>query len=759
MDDLTEDKAMLVLVRHGQSEWNFANRFIGWYDSPLTEEGEWEAEDAGRLLREHRIEVDEVHTSMLSRTLSTARLALEKMRKKGLSVPANNEFRSTWRLNERSYGALTGRNKKECTKEYGKEKLKLWRRSWDVPPPQYEDGGELYEAETRAFRAKVEALSAEGIYDRDADPPPAELPRGESLKDTTERLKPYWEQTLLPALQRGRRIMVFGHENNLRALVKLMDGIGDEEILSVDIPRAMPFVYFFERNHVIRSDGGIPRLKPIRLTPADAAEGSELLSARYLVSAELINAFHQRDVMNVYDTSVAENLEEVCIVGDLNEDSSTMCEVIGDYQHDFDDEDPDKHIVDGQEKALTGQTKIVDQRGAPVPASASGPAFAVPGAAVGRSRPAARSRPGGCAAGATAGSGGGGPPAEALGPTAGAFIGHTCAAFAAVAVGLLFAVHPRRGLRFRREISRRGSMVQLAQANKKFDQGYDLDDCAGEGCDAAGELQGALEEGAVGAEEEICELLGYDLGETLIAQIGRKFTEEERRTAYRSCGFEAAKSSAGQPQAVWLIGPSASGKSTLAPLVTAWVGITEEGYVTVDGEPFRDNHMGYQEALHEGKQRGCVWWGAYVNIRENVNKEKQRMLQAAVEESKHMVIPSTCLRQSQCVEVARMLLDNGYLIHIVGMYGSKEEIVARGQKRAKERGKRYDAREFGLALKQFRPMLELCNGTYRMICTTSRPGEFDTTDEGVGPLTSEQIQQICLQVNEKVGAGEVDVAA
>jgi len=231
MQELLPNRAMLVLVRHGQSEWNFANRFIGWYDSPLTEEGEWEAEEAGRLLVDHNIEVDEVHVSMLDRCLSTARIALSKVRESGLNVPDDDSFRTSWRLIERSYGALTGRNKKECTKEYGKDQLKLWRRSWDIPPPQFQGDCDVYDAQTQAFNAKVGNLSSMGLFDSEADPPPEEPPRGESLKLTYERVIPYWQNVLLPSLQQGKRVMVFGHENNLRALVKHLDGISDQDIL------------------------------------------------------------------------------------------------------------------------------------------------------------------------------------------------------------------------------------------------------------------------------------------------------------------------------------------------------------------------------------------------------------------------------------------------------------------------------------------------------------------------------------------------
>lgn len=250
--------------------------------------------------------------------------------------------------------------------------------------------------------------------------------------------------------------------------------------------------------------------------------------------------------------------------------------------------------------------------------------------------------------------------------------------------------------------------------------------------------------GPVSAEEEICEVVGYELGDELISKIGREFEDDERQEAYKECGFTDAVSSE-RPQAIWLIGPSASGKSTLAPIAAGWAGISDEGYVTVDGEPFRDSHRGYQEALQEGKQKGCVWWGAYVGIRENVNDEKQDMLALAADERKHLVIPSTCLRRSQCVDVAEMLLERGYKVHIVGIYGNREEIVRRGQKRSVHKGKRYDPREFGMALRQFAPMLRLCTGEWKMMCSTNEDWKIPT-DEGTGPLAEEEIERICRKI-------------
>jgi hypothetical protein len=253
------------------------------------------------------------------------------------------------------------------------------------------------------------------------------------------------------------------------------------------------------------------------------------------------------------------------------------------------------------------------------------------------------------------------------------------------------------------------------------------------------------DEAADGAQDDICELLGWEMGESLIDMLNRPFNETERRAARCSAGCERAVSGQEQPQAIWLIGPSASGKSTLAPIAASWVGIDSGDFVMVDGEFFRDNHQGYQAALVEGEQHGCVWWGAYVGIRENVNLEKQAMLQDSIKAHQNLVIPSTCLRQSQCVDVVRKQLENGYKVHIVGIYGDKDVIVGRGRKRAKEKGKRYDPREFGFALKQFAPMLRLCNGRYFMVCTTSKDSSTPT-DHGEAPLSEADIKDACVKV-------------
>lgn len=168
----------------------------------------------------------------------------------------------------------------------------------------------------------------------------------------------------------------------------------------------------------------------------------------------------------------------------------------------------------------------------------------------------------------------------------------------------------------------------------------------------------------------------------------------------------------------------------------------DDGYVIIDGEAFRDAHSGFQEAIENGHQHGCTYWGAYVAIRENINNEKQLLLENAMKEKKNLIIPSTCLRTSQCLDVAEMLQNNGYAVHIVGVYGDKETIIKRGRKRASFSGKRYDPREFELALTRFAPMLRRCTGKWQMVCTTGDV-PFLVTGQGSGPLVESEICTIC----------------
>lgn len=211
----------VVLLRHGQSTWNLENRFTGWTDVGLTEQGMQEAIQAGRRLKEAGYTFDLAFTSVLRRAIKTLWLVLEEMELEWIPV-----YRS-WRLNERHYGALQGLNKAEMAAKYGEEQVKLWRRSYDVPPPplDWED------ARHPRFDRRYAFLD------------PKILPTCESLKDTLERVLPYWHETIVPAIRGGRRVLIAAHGNSLRALVKYLDQLSDQEIVELNIPTGIPLVY------------------------------------------------------------------------------------------------------------------------------------------------------------------------------------------------------------------------------------------------------------------------------------------------------------------------------------------------------------------------------------------------------------------------------------------------------------------------------------------------------------------------------------
>jgi 2,3-bisphosphoglycerate-dependent phosphoglycerate mutase len=212
----------LVLLRHGQSTWNAENRFTGWVDVDLSETGEAEARSAGKLLAaEPEIAIDSVHTSVLTRAVRTANLSLDEM---GLSyLPV----RRHWRLNERHYGALQGLNKKETAAQHGLDQVKLWRRSYTIPPPPVPFSDPNHPANDRRYRLV----------------PASALPASECLADVVLRLLPYWQDAIAPELLAGRTVFVVAHGNSLRALVKELESISDEEIPSVDIPTGIPRIY------------------------------------------------------------------------------------------------------------------------------------------------------------------------------------------------------------------------------------------------------------------------------------------------------------------------------------------------------------------------------------------------------------------------------------------------------------------------------------------------------------------------------------
>lgn len=210
----------LILVRHGQSQWNLENRFTGWWDVGLTDRGVEEARAAGTLMAQKGLLPSAAFTSLQTRAIKTLHYALETCGR--LWIPETKD----WRLNERHYGGLTGLDKAETAARHGEEQVHIWRRSFDVPPPEMESGGP---------------------YDLAADPRYAgiDIPRTESLKLTIERVLPYWRETILPVLAGGDTVLVSAHGNSLRALVKHLSGISDEEITGLEIPTGQPIVYEF----------------------------------------------------------------------------------------------------------------------------------------------------------------------------------------------------------------------------------------------------------------------------------------------------------------------------------------------------------------------------------------------------------------------------------------------------------------------------------------------------------------------------------
>ena len=221
----------LVLLRHGESVWNQENRFTGWTDVDLAEKGMNEAREAGRLLREQGFVFDLAYTSVLKRAIRTLWLAFDQMDL--LWIPVTK----SWRLNERHYGALQGLNKAETAAKYGDEQVLVWRRSYDIPPPALDKADSRYPGQDPRYTG----LSAQ------------ELPLTECLKDTVARFLPYWLATIAPQVKAGKRIIITAHGNSLRALVKYLDNVNDQEIVGLNIPTGIPLVYELDDD-----------LKPIR---------------------------------------------------------------------------------------------------------------------------------------------------------------------------------------------------------------------------------------------------------------------------------------------------------------------------------------------------------------------------------------------------------------------------------------------------------------------------------------------------------------
>src|SRR5688572_21894289 len=216
----------LVLLRHGESTWNKENRFTGWKDVDLSDKGREEAAEAGRLMAAEKYEFDVAHTSVLKRAIRTLWIALDEMDMMWLPV------QNSWRLNERHYGALQGLNKAETAAKHGDAQVQIWRRSYDIPPPPLTQDDPDHPSHERRYASIA----------------PKELPLGESLKDTVERFLPYWHAMIAPEIKAGKRVLIAAHGNSLRALVKYLDNISDQDIVGLNIPTGIPLVYLLNED-------------------------------------------------------------------------------------------------------------------------------------------------------------------------------------------------------------------------------------------------------------------------------------------------------------------------------------------------------------------------------------------------------------------------------------------------------------------------------------------------------------------------------
>jgi len=241
----------LILLRHGNSDWNQKNLFTGWVDVRLSDQGVAEAKRAGELLAASGLKPEILYTSVLTRAIQTANLALEVADR--LWIPVKR----TWRLNERHYGALQGKDKAQTLAEFGEEKFMTWRRSFDVPPPALDDDAEYSQAHDERY----------------ADLDDAELPRTESLKLVIDRMLPYWESDITKDLAAGKTVLVTAHGNSLRALIKHLDGVSDEAIAELNVPTGIPLVYELDENFVPTGPG-------VYLDPEAAAAGAAAVAAQ-----------------------------------------------------------------------------------------------------------------------------------------------------------------------------------------------------------------------------------------------------------------------------------------------------------------------------------------------------------------------------------------------------------------------------------------------------------------------------------------------
>ncbi len=216
----------LVLLRHGESQWNLENRFTGWHDVNLTEQGEREGQEAGRLLKAEGFKFDVAYTSVLTRAIRTLWLALTEMDQ--VWIPVHRE----WRLNERHYGSLQGLNKAETAEKHGDDQVLVWRRSYDIPPPPMTKDDPGYAGKDRRYANLDEA----------------NIPLTECLKDTVARFLPLWEETIAPQIKSGKQVLIAAHGNSLRALIKYLDGVTEDEIIGMNVPTGMPLVYDLDEN-------------------------------------------------------------------------------------------------------------------------------------------------------------------------------------------------------------------------------------------------------------------------------------------------------------------------------------------------------------------------------------------------------------------------------------------------------------------------------------------------------------------------------
>lgn len=240
----------LILLRHGQSDWNEKNLFTGWVDVNLTEKGREEAVRAGELFREHNIVPNILFTSRLTRAITTANLALEAADLAWIDVERS------WRLNERHYGALQGLNKAEVLDEYGEEKFMTWRRSFDTPPPALQDDSEFSQANDPRYADLGD-----------------DLPRTEALKQVIDRMMPYWNDRIIPELGSGKTVLIVAHGNSLRALVKHLENISDEAIAELNIPTGVPLAYSIQAD-------GTAKGKGVYLDPEAAAAGAAAVASQ-----------------------------------------------------------------------------------------------------------------------------------------------------------------------------------------------------------------------------------------------------------------------------------------------------------------------------------------------------------------------------------------------------------------------------------------------------------------------------------------------